>query len=104
MAINHMQRQNAKNPLARLQNASTAGELARPILPTVHINNNNSISYINGNLASRGRLNLFISSKLPFQLSSRRRLHSDRKKHELKLQHNLQTQRILSLTAQCSKS
>jgi hypothetical protein len=53
-AINHMQRRNAKNPLARLKNASIATEPTRPILPTV-LHFNNSTSYIYGNRASRSR-------------------------------------------------
>jgi hypothetical protein len=63
-AKNHMQRGNAKNPLDRLRNASTAAEPNRQILPTVlHINH--STSYINGNRASRSRQRLvFSSSKL----------------------------------------
>ena len=37
---NHMQRENANNPLAHLQNMSTVAEPTQPILPTVlHINN-----------------------------------------------------------------
>jgi hypothetical protein len=53
-ANNHIQRGNAKNPLDRLRNASTAAEPTRQILPTVlHINN--STSYTNGNRASRNR-------------------------------------------------
>jgi hypothetical protein len=69
-----MQRGNAKYPLARLQNASTAAEPTRQILPTVlHINK--SASYINGNRASRNRQHLLLSSsKLAVQLSSRRHI------------------------------
>ena len=87
-AINHMQRGNAKNPLARFQNASTAPDPTRPVLPTVHINN--STSYVYGNRACRSRQHvLFSSRKLTFQLSSRRRLHTGRIKHGLKLHLNL---------------
>ena len=75
-----------KHPLAHLQNASTEEEPTRPILPTfLHIRKN-LVSYINGNHASRLALpQLFVSSKLNFQLSSRQRLHPDRIKRGLKL-------------------
>jgi len=54
---------------------STAADPNRQNLPTVlHIKN--SSSYIDGNRASRSRQHLlFSSSKLTFQLSSRRHIH-----------------------------
>jgi hypothetical protein len=51
-AINNIQRRNAKNPLACLQNASTVAEPTQPILLTV-LHTNNSTSYINGNRTSQ---------------------------------------------------
>ena len=102
--INHMQCGNAKNPLARLQNASTAAQPTQPILLTVLHIHHNSTSYINCNCASRSQLHLFFSScKLTFQLSSHQHLHPDRTKHGLTMHLNLQPQRILSLSAECLK-
>jgi len=84
-----MQRGNAKIPLARLQNASTAAEPTRKILPTVlHINS--STSYINGNRASRSRQRLlFSSSKLSLSSQAPDISTPDRIKHGLKLHLNL---------------
>jgi hypothetical protein len=50
--------QECKNPMVRLQNASTAAEPTWPILPTV-LHTNNSSSYINGNRTSRSQQHLF---------------------------------------------
>ena len=56
--INHMQRGNAENPLAQLQNASTVAGPTQPILPTVLHIHHNSTSHINCNCASRSWLHL----------------------------------------------
>jgi hypothetical protein len=69
-AIICMQIGNVKNPMARLQNLSTAAELILPTLPTVlhnnnnnNNNNNNSVCYINGNRMSRSQPHLPSSCK-----------------------------------------
>jgi len=63
-AIICMQIGNVKNPMARLQNLSTAAELTLPTLPTVlHNNNNSSVCYINGNRMSRSQPHLPSSCK-----------------------------------------
>jgi hypothetical protein len=77
-------------------NASTAAVPTRPIFPTV-LHFNNTTPDINANRACRRQHLLLSSSKLTFQLSSRRRLHPDGRKHGLKLHLNLQPQGILSL-------
>ena len=87
-AINYMQRGNARKNQCTPPKGSAAAVPTRPIFSTV-LHFNNSTPDIDGNGACRRQHLLLSSSKLTFQLSSRRRLHPDGIKHGLKLHLNL---------------